>query len=105
MRSLTASAEGGVWWNLLLIVPVGFLTRFATLLADDSYSALRAQVKRLGKSESGSLIITDGVASIRIDPEITDLALSELPESIPPITKGELRYVQEDRRWIDTGDQ
>lgn len=102
--ALTASADGGALYAILLAGPRGFLVQFAKLFATDTYATAKNLVRRLRESRSGDLRVSDGSVYALIEPDLPDDAILQLAEPLPPAPSGELHYDRATGAWTDSAE-
>lgn len=101
VKAITASSDGGVLMDVVLMLPAGYLAWFGQLLAKKTNSATRNLVQRIRKMNSGDLVVVDGSVRVVMEPGLPDDAILQLADPLPTASSGELRYDRAQNRWVD----
>ncbi len=98
--ALTASAEGGAFFALVIAGPAGFLARFGQLQAERTDEWLRKRIARIGSQRQ--LIVTDGTIDVAIEGNLPAEAYRQLEHDLPAAPSGRLIWDSNTRRWRDS---
>ena len=102
VMTITASADGGIWSVIWIAIPSGFFGGFGQLWAADAYSAVKDSIRRIRKSRTGDLLVTDGAVRAIIESDLPEDAILQLADQLPEAPSGDIRYDRRAKKWVDS---